>query len=285
MDSLSRPDSLSQPDYLIIGHVTQDLTPEGFVIGGTASYAGMTAQALGCKTAVLTSAGPDFDPGEQLPGLSVHCIPAGQTTTFENIYTKAGRQQRIQGLANPISFEQLPDGWQYAPIVHLAPIAGEFEPANVIQNLANNQIGITPQGWLRKWDEAGNVSYTGWPADPAVLSLAAVLVLSEEDLPDEQALLPYRQAVSILVQTKGRKGCTVFAGNEVRDFPAPAVQEVNPTGAGDIFAAAYFIRLYQTKGNPWEAARFANQVAAWSVTQRTLPEKIKAIKRMIQEYL
>jgi sugar/nucleoside kinase (ribokinase family) len=283
MDSLSRPDSLSQPDYLIIGHVTQDLTPEGTVIGGTASYAGMTAQALGCRTAVLTSAGPEFDPGQQLPGLSVHCIPAEQTTTFENIYTETGRRQRIQGLANPISFEELPAAWRHAPIVHLAPVAGEFEPANAIQNLANNQVGITPQGWLRKWDEAGYVSYTSWPADPAVLSLTAVLILSDEDLPDEQAMLTYRQLVSILVQTKGRKGCTVFAGGQVRDFPAPALQEVNPTGAGDIFAAAYFIRLHQTKGNPWEAARFANQIAAWSVTQRTLPEKMEAIKRMIQE--
>ena len=32
-------------DYLIIGHILQDLTPEGTQIGGTAAYSGLTAAA------------------------------------------------------------------------------------------------------------------------------------------------------------------------------------------------------------------------------------------------
>jgi sugar/nucleoside kinase (ribokinase family) len=55
----------------------------------------------------------------------------------------------------------------------------------------------------------------------------------------------------------------------VRRFRPPQEQEVDPTGAGDIFAAAFFTRLYLTR-DPWEAARFANQVAATSVTRRGL---------------
>ena len=38
------------------------------------------------------------------------------------------------------------------------------------------------------------------------------------------------------------------------------------TGAGDIFAAAFFFRLYTTR-DPWESARFATQLAAASVTR------------------
>ena len=38
------------------------------------------------------------------------------------------------------------------------------------------------------------------------------------------------------------------------------------TGAGDVFAAAFFVRLLETR-DPWEAARFANRVAAVSVTR------------------
>jgi sugar/nucleoside kinase (ribokinase family) len=41
---------------------------------------------------------------------------------------------------------------------------------------------------------------------------------------------------------------------------------VDATGAGDIFAAAFFIRLHTTR-DPWEAARFATQLAAYSVTR------------------
>ena len=35
---------------------------------------------------------------------------------------------------------------------------------------------------------------------------------------------------------------------------------------GDIFAAAFFVRLYTTR-DPWEAARFATQLSAISITR------------------
>jgi sugar/nucleoside kinase (ribokinase family) len=41
---------------------------------------------------------------------------------------------------------------------------------------------------------------------------------------------------------------------------------VDPTGAGDIFAAAFFTRLLSTR-DPWEATRFATLVASCSVTR------------------
>ena len=68
-----------------------------------------------------------------------------------------------------------------------------------------------------------------------------------------------------------------YLGDENRHIPAPTVIDVEATGAGDIFAAAYLLRLRQTDGNPWEAADFANQVASLSVTQPHLPAKIARI--------
>jgi sugar/nucleoside kinase (ribokinase family) len=41
---------------------------------------------------------------------------------------------------------------------------------------------------------------------------------------------------------------------------------VDPTGAGDVFAAAFFINLFETN-DAWASARFANQVAALSITR------------------
>ena len=49
------------------------------------------------------------------------------------------------------------------------------------------------------------------------------------------------------------------------------------TGAGDIFAAAFLIRLLQTDGNPSEAARFANEAAAMSVSVEGLGEKLRVL--------
>lgn len=268
--------SLSRPDYLLIGHVSHDLTSEGTAIGGTVSYSGLTAQALGLKTAVVTSTGANFDPAVSLPGLDVHIVPAPETTTFENIYTAEGRQQYLYHRAASITADNIPSAWMSAPMVHLGPVIMEFEPEIIHHFSADSKIVITPQGWLRKWDETGKVGYKSWLPDSAILSKAAVLVISQEDMPPDQSLLPYRQMVPILVQTKGNGGCTVYQDQETFDFPAPKVQEVNPTGAGDIFTTAFLIRLYQTDSIP-EAAVFANEIAALSVSGETLPEKISLI--------
>ena len=64
----------------------------------------------------------------------------------------------------------------------------------------------------------------------------------------------------------GEEGVRLFWNGDVRRFRPPKVGEVDATGAGDIFAAAFFVRLYTTR-DPWEAARFATQVSARSVTR------------------
>jgi sugar/nucleoside kinase (ribokinase family) len=49
-------------------------------------------------------------------------------------------------------------------------------------------------------------------------------------------------------------------------FPVPArpTEQVDPTGAGDVFATAFLIRMFET-GDPVVAVRFANIVASMSV--------------------
>ena len=39
--------NLETPDYLVLGHVTKDNIPDGAILGGTPSYAGLTAHKLG----------------------------------------------------------------------------------------------------------------------------------------------------------------------------------------------------------------------------------------------
>ena len=82
--------------------------------------------------------------------------------------------------------------------------------------------------------------------------------------------------------TLGAQGCRVHVGDEVRHIPVTPQEEVDPTGAGDIFAAAFFIWLHET-GDPWEAAHFANQVASRSVRRPGLegtptPEEIATLR-------
>ncbi len=265
-------------DYLVIGHIACDLTPDGCAVGGTVAYAGRAAHILGCHTAVLTSAHADYDLDNALPGIDIHCLATDRSTTFANRYTAEGRVQTIHGVAARLTAAHIPAAWQRAAIVHLGPIANEIDPA-MIHLFSNSLIGLTPQGWMRQWDANGRVYAQDWQAARAYLPLAAAVIISEEDLLNDAMLAQYRRWSRLLVLTQGYRGCTVFCGDEIRQFDAPHVPEVEFTGAGDIFAAAYLVRLWQTDGNPWESARFANEIAAASVTQQTLTGKMEHIRQ------
>jgi len=120
---------------------------------------------------------------------------------------------------------------------------------------------------MRGWDQAGRVSYCQWEEAEPLLARADAVVLSEEDVAGDETLVArYASQARLLVVTQGAAGCTVYMAGQPRHFPAPAVHEVSPTGAGDVFAAAFFVWL-QRQGDPWMAARFANCVAARSVTR------------------
>lgn len=268
---------MAQIDYLVIGHLTRDVVENGYTVGGTVAYAGMTAQVLGYQTAVLTSTAADNSDHNPLPGIQIHSVPAAQPTTFENVYTSTGRVQTLHSVAKTITTSHLPPDWEKPAIVHLGPVANEVDPA-LICKFSHSVIGLTPQGWMRRWDENGRVYATHWPAAAETVPQATAVILSEEDLIDHAMLENYRQWAQLLVLTQGPRGCTVFykGGREI--FPAPAVAEVEPTGAGDIFAAAFLIQFHQTGGDHHAAATFANNIAAQSVTAVGLPAKMARIR-------
>jgi sugar/nucleoside kinase (ribokinase family) len=268
-------------DYLVIGHASRDITQEGYAPGGTAIYSALAAQALGCQTAMLTSTAQDFFVEQLLPGVEVRNLTSQHSTTFENIYMPTGRQQTVHAFANTITIKDVPDQWQRAKIVHLGPIVSEIEP-NIIKIFSNSLIGLTPQGWFRRWDDEGRVYPGEWSEMADVMPLAAAVILSMEDIPSEKTLEKIRRISKLVVLTEQSSGCTVFIRNEARSFAALAINEVNPTGAGDIFATAFLIRLHQTRGNPWEAAVFANKIAACSVEYDTLRDKFRAIRDFIR---
>ncbi len=255
-------------DYLVIGHITRDLTPNGPRLGGTASYAALTAHALGLRVGIVTSWGADVPPGK-LRHIQIVNHAAEHSSTFENIYGAEGRVQIVHHVAEPLDYHLIPEPWRAAPIVHLGPIAREVEPS-LVRRFPNSLVGLTPQGWLRNWGKDGRVSPAEWPEATFMLQHASAAVLSIEDLAgDESRIEEFAAASQILIITESSAGARVYWNGDVRRLRPPAVTEVEATGAGDIFAAAFFMRLHDTR-DPWEATRFANQIAANSVTRTGL---------------
>ena len=144
-------------DYLVIGYVTRDLIGTGeFRIGGTVSFAARTARALDCRVGVVTSASPDLDLSQVLDGVLVARHPAVETTTFENIYIGLDRIQILHSTAERLTPVMVPADWR-ARIVHLGPVAQECHP-ELLDRWKDAFIGVTPQGWMRCWDEEGRVT-------------------------------------------------------------------------------------------------------------------------------
>jgi hypothetical protein len=256
--------TLKPVDYLVIGHLACDITPTGLKLGGTVSYASLTARALGYHPGIVTAWAGEI-PLDPLEGIQVYSIPTERSTSFENIYLPSGRKQIIHHQAPHIDYGSVPDLWKNSSIIHLGPIAHELEITSET-GFSSSLIGLTPQGWMRTWDDSGNISSRCCP-DLSPLAAAGAMVISIEDVAgDEDEIERLSLENKVLAVTEGFAGARLYWNQDMRRFNAPKIEEVDSTGAGDIFATAFFIRLLTTR-DPWEAARFATRIASASVTR------------------
>jgi len=257
--------SLQPVDYLVIGHVAHDLTQQGPRLGGTVAYAALTARALGMNVGIVTAYGRETSIAV-LDGLPMVSIESPQSTTYENIYTEYGRVQYLRERATRVDFKYVPAAWRSSAIIHLGPIANEIDPV-FPDGFSPSLLGVTPQGWMRQWDADGRVSRTDWKDSEFLLQRAGAIVLSREDVNGDDELIEHMaHQTRLLVITEASEGCVLHWNGDRRRFRAPEVHEVDATGAGDVFAAAFFVRLQKTR-DPWESARFATLVASRSVTR------------------
>jgi sugar/nucleoside kinase (ribokinase family) len=109
-----------------------------------------------------------------------------------------------------------------------------------------------------------------------------------EDLnDDEDAAREMALHCNVLAVTRAAQGASLYWQGQRSDLPGLNVAEIDSTGSGDIFAAAFFIRLRETD-NPIEAGQFANTVAAASITRRGVqstptPAELKLAKCRIHQ--
>ncbi|MFQ3535095.1 MAG: PfkB family carbohydrate kinase [Aggregatilineales bacterium] len=260
--------------FLLIGHVARDEAPEGARLGGTVAYAGSTMAALGATLYLVTSARLDEPVLAELPDtLSLHLIPAERSTTFINRYEGSLRRQRLLSRAAPLSDAHIPSAWRALPAVCLCPLADEVDPS-LLHAFSKALRAATLQGWLRTWDSDGTVSRKAWAQADQVLPLLDFAVLSEEDIAYDAALeAHYAALTSLLIVTRAERGCTVYQRNcAPLHIPAPQVEVVDATGAGDVFFGVFSVLYQRTRNVPY-AARCAVRLASQSVTRVGLAGK------------
>jgi hypothetical protein len=282
-------------DYVTVGHVTRDAIDHGadsitFQPGGSAFYSALQAARLGLRTLVVTQGVPSEIDAMLAPyrgELELHTIPAEHTTTLSTRGVGAARTQRVLAWAGPIVQRVELD----TAILHIAPVARET-PVSWPGNAAF--VGITPQGLVRDWEQgegvplgplhtasllgdiplappnsdalAGDISQV--KLDPSLLpDRFDAAVISEHECPSCHTLFSAaRHRGAHVAVTAGSRATTVHlpssgAGSVVQTSAPAPVTVRDDIGAGDVFAAAFFIALADGC-TPLEAATFGNAAAA-----------------------
>ena len=255
---------MAAPDLVVVGHVTLDRIGDTAQPGGAALYAAVAAHRLGLSAGILTSHADDFPLELVPPQIEVVSVPAEATTRFEHDVGRTPRVMRVPSRARPLSAADVPEDWRDAPLVLLAPVADEVDPL-VATAFVGPTLAAAAQGWTRAFGPDGVVGPAIWTPSDFLLDRLQAIFLSTEDVSgQEEAVIEWFQRVPIGVLTAGRHGALLFVNGERYEIPARRTREVDPTGAGDVFAAAFLIQ-YQRTGDAWEAAAAASCAASLSV--------------------
>ena len=254
------------------------------VFGGSVAYAALCAARLGQKVGVVSKVGRDYDMSDLIPlsqaGVDVAGVKQvdGATTRFECVYDEQeNRQQSLLDACAPIFPEDIPDAYLQAKKVALLPIFDEL-PYQTVARLAAGKslVCMDPQGYLRSVGQGKRVVQRAWDdregflekVDVLATSLPELEALAGTDDPGEAVRLLAGYGPQIVLVTReggARTGFSsfVYCGGRLHEIPAiPPRAFVDPGGAGDSSATAFFIEYERTSDPSWSAL-FASAAASF----------------------
>jgi sugar/nucleoside kinase (ribokinase family) len=246
------------PPLAVLGNLSRDVIDGAASrVGGGPFHCARALRLLQTRSLVVARAGDRslFRPLAAL-GVPVRHVAGSATASFSFHYEGDLRIMTVTELGDawePELADTLePGGW-----VHVAPLARSDFPLETIAALARGRrLSLDGQGLVRPARTGPLVLDADY--DPEVLRYVSILKVGD----DEAEVLgdPAALGVPEVVVTHGTKGCVVYANGEAVDIPARGL-DVDPTGAGDAFSAAY-VAARAAHQPPVTAARRATAVVA-----------------------
>jgi sugar/nucleoside kinase (ribokinase family) len=224
----------------LVGNLSLDLEPFPHVGGGPFHGARALHRLRVPARIVARCAAADKElllPPLVRLGTPVRFVEGRATTTFAFHYEGDRRIMRIEALGDTWSPDDVPPLPPSARWVHVAPLARDEFPAETLAALGRrHRLSLDGQGLVRA-PKVGPLELNG-DFDPELLRHVRVLKLAEEeaDVIGDLARLPVRE----IVVTRGSRGATVFVDGRAEEVVTRAV-DADPTGAGDMFCAAYTV--------------------------------------------
>jgi sugar/nucleoside kinase (ribokinase family) len=265
---------LQNVDVAVIGHFSIDKillpsrTAPFVVLGGAATYTSFAARRLEATSSVISKVGGNFpeaymwwlrQEGIDLSGVVKQADQP--TTSFELCYSKdlSERTLSLKGKGAPIELADVPADLK-AKAVHIGPIANEVS-FEVIERLGHcaGLLSLDPQGLLRSFDEAGNVTENA-SVDKRIFSLINIYKSSQTEifaLTGQSELKAAVEAVhdfgvETVIVTMGTKGSVLSVeGAQYSIAACPSQVLVDPTGAGDAFIGGFLTEYLRQKESIW----------------------------------
>jgi sugar/nucleoside kinase (ribokinase family) len=268
--------------------VLEDHTTEK--IGGVAVYAGITFRKHGLETAVLANiARADQRHFRALEESGVRLVPGptAATTRFVNRETGGIRVQEMPGCADPIRCLEWLEGAHTVRHVHLGPL----HPADIHPELFSFLkrglyfVSVDVQGFVRRVRDSA-VEAEVSESLGEVLSFADTVKASEEELRlilerfgrDVRSLQPRFGFGELLVTCGAGGGRLITSSGETVDYdPVRAERVDDPTGAGDVFFAAYLAGRFHEGWTESESLAHAAQIASLHVEGKYIPKSVLEI--------
>jgi len=232
----------------VVGNLSRDLVDGELRAGGAPLHAARGLRVLG-RPALVAVKGADADRRLLLPPLARLGVPVlwrgGEATAAFSFRYDGDRREMVVDALGPSWTPADLRGLERADWVHVGALARSDFPAATLAALARGRrVSFDGQGLVRP-DRTGPLELDA-QYDPDVLRQITVLKLAEDEArtlvgePTEDALRAL--GVPEILVTLGSRGSLVLAEGRLEAVPARALDgEVDPTGAGDAFSAAYLV--------------------------------------------
>lgn len=282
---------------LVVGSVAFDAieTPFGKtdkILGGAATYIGITSSILGVPSGIVSVIGGDF-PQEYLDMLTnrnvnvegIEIVKDGKTFFWSGRYhndlnTRDTLATEVNVLEN---FDpKIPDSMQDSEILLL----GNLHPGvqlSVLEKM-NKRPKLVILDTMNFWMD------TAWDTLMQMIAKTDVITINDEEarqLSGEYSLVKAAKKIhtmgpEFVIIKKGEHGALLFHDNKVFAIPALPLEEVfDPTGAGDTFAggfAAYLAKKGKFDFETMKSALIVGSAMASFTVEKFGTERLQEVK-------
>ena len=276
-----------RPTLVVIGAASRDIDagdPRGWRLGGTVTYAAITAATLGVRTRALIGVDERAAEAEELEvlrraGVEVRLAPLANGPVFDNRETESGRVQHVLSASDVLPVSALPAEWRNPGGAILGSVAGELNDEWAAAFGTNAIVALAAQGLVRTLVPGRAVQHVSFQRSP-LTDRADAIFISAEDIaagapPLRELLLRPNQTLLVTHGDRGALHLRFAKAGVTGRFapPNPPRHAIDTTGAGDTFLAAWLAtRLLIGPSHDWRTLAVASAAASLSVERQRIAD-------------